>query len=122
MHRQLGDVLAEEADAPRAWRKIASYGVEERRLAGTIGAKHGAALARAHRERHILDGLERAERPGDALEHESITRGEWPDSGGKRHYRRHARATSVTVSAPSRTVRNVARAQSHFLELLLAEP
>ena len=49
--RQVGDVLAEEEDAAGRGRKVPGDRVEERGLAGAVGAEDGAALARGHRER-----------------------------------------------------------------------
>ena len=72
--RQRGDVLAEEAHGARGGREVAGDGVEQRGLAGAVGADQRAALARGDRERDVLDRLERAERAGDALEHEGVTR------------------------------------------------
>jgi hypothetical protein len=72
--RERGDVLAEEADPPGRGREVAGDGVEQRGLAGAVGADQGAALPRGDGERDVLDRLERAEGPGDALEHESVTR------------------------------------------------
>ena len=74
--RHLGDVLAEEAHAARGRREIAGDDVEQRRLAGAIGADHRPPLARRHRERDVLDGAQRAECPRDALELEGVTGGE----------------------------------------------
>jgi hypothetical protein len=50
MRRQVGHILAEEADPPFAGREIAGDRVEQRRLAGAVGAEHAAALAGGDRE------------------------------------------------------------------------
>src|SRR5262249_20141288 len=60
--------------APGGRREVAGDRVEQRGLAGAVGADQRTALTRADRERDVLDRLERAERSGDALEHESVTR------------------------------------------------
>ena len=60
--RHLGHVLAEEAHAAGGRREVAGDDVEQRRLAGAVGAEHGPALAGRHRERDVVDGAQRAER------------------------------------------------------------
>jgi len=74
VRRHRGHVLAEEADPPGGGREIAGDGVEQSGLAGAVGADERAALARGDREGDVLDRGERAEHPGDALEHEGVTR------------------------------------------------
>src|SRR6267142_1534384 len=69
-----GHVLAEEADPPGGGREVTGDCVEQGGLAGAVGPDESPALARGDRERDVLDRLERAERPGDALEHEGVTR------------------------------------------------
>ena len=50
VRRQLGDVLAEEMDAPGGRRKVAGDCVEEGRLAGAVGAENRAPFARGDRK------------------------------------------------------------------------
>src|SRR5262249_399381 len=45
MGRQVGDILAEEADAAGGRHEIAGDGVEQCRLAGAVGAQHRTPLA-----------------------------------------------------------------------------
>ena len=48
--RQPGDVLAVEQDAPRGRTQDAGQAIEERALAGAVGADDGADLAALHGE------------------------------------------------------------------------
>ena len=72
---QAGDVLAEEADAPGGRREVPGDGVEERRLAGAVGAQHGAALAGGHRHGDARERHQRAEVPRHALEIQRVGAG-----------------------------------------------
>jgi hypothetical protein len=65
---QPGERSAVEHDAARARRQVAGDEVEDRRLAGAVGPDERAALARRHLERHAVDGAERAEIAGEALD------------------------------------------------------
>src|SRR6185312_4250603 len=53
--RPARDVVAGEAHAPRARRKLAREHVDERRLAGAVGADDGVDLADADVERDVVD-------------------------------------------------------------------
>ena len=64
----MGDVLAEEPDGAGSRRKIAGDAVEQRGLAGAVGAEHGAPLARTHGQRHVGQRGERAEQPRHAAQ------------------------------------------------------
>jgi len=61
--REVGDVLAEEADGAGGRRKIAGHAIEQRGLAGAVGAEHGAAFSRANREGDVGQRRKRAEQP-----------------------------------------------------------
>src|SRR4029453_9418583 len=43
---ETGDVLPGQHDATAVWRELASYHIEDRRLAGTVGADHRKPRAR----------------------------------------------------------------------------
>ena len=75
MRRQVGDVLAEEADAAGRRQEIAGHGVEQRRLAGAVGAEDRAPFA--GRDPHIDAGErhQRAEMPRHAFELERMRAG-----------------------------------------------
>ena len=65
-------VLAEEADRPARQREVAGDGVEERGLAGSVRAEHGAALARPHGHGNVRESGERAEAAADAGQFEGV--------------------------------------------------
>ena len=70
--RQRGHVLTEESHPAPRGREVAGDDVEQRGLAGAVGADHGTALPHGDRERDVLDRAQGAERPGDALQHEGV--------------------------------------------------
>jgi hypothetical protein len=59
-------VLAREADAAGARRELAREHVDERRLAGAVGAYHGVDLADAPVERDRIDRGEAAKATAEA--------------------------------------------------------
>ena len=60
--RQAGDVLAGQHHAAAVGRELAAHHVEERRLAGAVGADDGEQLAGLDRERDVARGHHAAER------------------------------------------------------------
>ena len=113
--REGGDVLAEEPDRARARQEISGDAVEQRRLAGAVGAEHRATLARPHRQRDIGQRRERAEQPRDAAQFERIA---GPDRGealsdaihGRRPPGSHSRSSPRDgASAPKGRSRRRAR-------------
>ena len=74
--RHQGHVLAKEAHAAGRRREVAGDDVEQGRLAGTIGPDHGPPFPGRHREGDVVDGAQRSERPGDALELERVAGGD----------------------------------------------
>ena len=72
MHRQRGDVLVEEADAAGGRQEVAGDGVEQRRLAGAVGAEHGAPLAGRDPHADAGERHQRAEVPRHAFELERM--------------------------------------------------
>ena len=80
MRRQTGDVRPVQGDCSRIRPKLAADDIEQRRFARAVRPDERMTLARLKRQVHVVDGLEAAEVPGDAFEHEA---------GGRRfHYRR----------------------------------
>src|SRR2546425_783562 len=65
---QARDVVVEERDAAGARRQHAGDEVEQRRLAGAVGADERAALARADGELHAVDGTKPTEPLRDLLQ------------------------------------------------------
>src|SRR6185369_8756989 len=63
--RPARDVVAGEAHAPCARRELAREHVDERRLAGAVGADDGVDLADADVERHAVDRGEAAKAPAE---------------------------------------------------------
>src|SRR3954468_5000759 len=61
MRGEAPDFVTEELDRPRVARKIAGQQVEQRGLAGAVGADDEAPLARRDGERDIGDGRQAAE-------------------------------------------------------------
>src|SRR5712691_9537268 len=68
--REPRDVAVEEGDAARRRPDEAGDGVEERRLAGAVGAEDDEALALSRGEADGAEGLETAEVVGQALDGE----------------------------------------------------
>jgi hypothetical protein len=66
--QRLGDVLAVEQDAARCRRQKSAGQVEERGLAGAIGADDRAQLSGLDRHRNVVDRDETAEPARDALD------------------------------------------------------
>ncbi len=63
-----GNVLAVENDAAGRRPEKSGDQVEERCLAGAVGADHGAQFARLDIHRHVADGDQAAEMLGDILD------------------------------------------------------
>jgi hypothetical protein len=61
VHRQRGDVAAVEPDAAALRFEETGYLIDERGLAGAIGADHGVQFPRRHLQRHAVGDGERAE-------------------------------------------------------------
>ena len=76
----VGHVFAEETDPPRGRRKIAGDGVEQRGLAGAVGAEHGAPLAGADPKVDVGERDERAELPPDAFQFQRVGAGRRKDA------------------------------------------
>ena len=66
--RKRRDVAAVEQDRARGRREEAADQIEERRLAGAVGADHGAQLARLDGERDVVDGDQAAEALRDVVD------------------------------------------------------
>ena len=66
--QEVGDVLSIENNAARTRLQKSADQVEERGLTGPIGADDSPQFTRFHRHRHIVDGNEIAETPGDTLD------------------------------------------------------
>ena len=66
--RQCGDVVAEEHDPPGARLRRAGDQIEQRGLAGAVRADQAEHLAGAHLEAHLIDGGQRAEPLGGAVD------------------------------------------------------
>src|SRR5580698_979279 len=64
----MSNVLAEEADRAGGGRKVAGDAVEQRGLAGTVGAEHGAAFAGTYGDGDVGERGQRAEQPCDAAQ------------------------------------------------------
>ena len=62
MRRQTGDVMAIERDATAGRRQRPGNGVEQRGLAGAVGADDGAALAARHGQADAIDRAQGVER------------------------------------------------------------
>ena len=60
--RQCGDIAAVEQDAPGVWREFAGELADQRGLSGAVRADERVGLALADRERHVVGGVQRAER------------------------------------------------------------
>ena len=73
VRRQRGHVLAEEQHATARGREVAGDHVEQGGFAGAVGPDHGAPLPHRDRERDVLDRVQGAEGPGDALQHEGVS-------------------------------------------------
>ena len=82
--RQPGDVLAVENDRARRRPQHAGQAIEERALAGAVGADDGADLARGHGEVDVVERGQPAEADGQA----SVR-----SSGGRATAGRSARAS-----------------------------
>ena len=93
VRRQLGDVLAEEMDPPGGGREVAGDGVEQRRLAGAVGAEDGVLLAGGDRQRDVVDRAQRAERARHAAS--APARRSRRARGRARAARRRARAPAA---------------------------
>ena len=128
VRRQVGDVFAEEMDPPGGGREVAGDGVEQRGLAGAVGAEDRVLLAGGDRQRHVVDGAQRAEGARHAAEHQGIVGQQLPG--------RCVQAPAPTARAVGcrsevieaivqcrgcllAAVGHVARAQAHLLELRL---
>ena len=68
MHRQRGDVAAVEKDAAGVGRDQAGNLVDQRGLAGAVGADHGVQFAGRDVERHVVGDDQRAELLAQLLE------------------------------------------------------
>ena len=66
--RKRRHILAKEADAPRRRRKVAGDRVEQRRLAGAVGAEDRPPLAGSNPQVDVGEGDQSAELAADALE------------------------------------------------------
>ena len=97
MRRQVGDVLAEEADAAGGRHEVAGDGVEQRRLAGAVGAEHRAPFA--GRDPHVDAGErhQRAEMPGHAFELERMRARALETCRGKAFDKHWSRRDSLPV-------------------------
>jgi hypothetical protein len=107
VRRQVGDVFAEEMDPPGSGREVAGDGVEERRLAGAVGAEDRRLLAGGDRERDVVDGAQRTEDARHAGEHERVARQQ--GAAG-----RCARLRARTAVAGARTKRRDRSHRSRF--------
>src|SRR5262249_40681493 len=70
VRRRAGDVLVLEDDAPRRALVDAAHQVEDRALAGAVGADDGEDLALLHLEADAVDRLDAAEMDGEILRRE----------------------------------------------------
>src|SRR5262245_1661784 len=104
-------VLAKEANGTRGRRKVAGDAVEQRRLAGAVGAEHGAALAGTYVDSDVGQCGERAEHSRDAAQLQRIGRsGSVQASGdGGRH---GATSPPGLRSRPRRSMRACKRCHS----------
>ncbi len=66
--REVRDVLAEETDGAGGGREVAGDAVEQRGLAGTVGAEHGAPLAGTHGDGDVGQRGERTEQSRHAAQ------------------------------------------------------
>src|SRR5206468_8024759 len=98
VRRLPGHVVAREDDAAGFGPVVAGDHVEERRLAGAVGADDPEDLAGRHRDAHLGHGGETAEALRDALECE--------DRRGVTHaWARRRRSRAATPARPSGTNR-----------------
>ena len=72
LHRQRGDVFVEKADTPRGRHEVAGDGVEQRRLAGAVGADHRPPFAGGDFHADAGERYQRAEVPCHAFEFERM--------------------------------------------------
>jgi hypothetical protein len=70
--RNVADPEPRDLGGLQARQKISRDAVEQRRLAGPIGAQNRAALARPRRQRHVGESGERAEQPRHAAQFERV--------------------------------------------------
>src|SRR5690349_20984073 len=70
----MGYILAEEANGARSRWKVTGDAVEQRRLAGAVGAEHGAALTGTHVDRNVGQRGECTKHPRDAAQLQGIGR------------------------------------------------
>ena len=68
MRLQSGDVLSIEGNRACARRQLSADHIEQRRLARAIRSDQRMSRAGLHGKRHVIDRLEPAEMPRDALE------------------------------------------------------
>ena len=106
-------ILAEEADQPGRRQEIAGDAVEERGLARAVRTENRAPLARAHGERHIGNGGQRAEHLRDAAQFQRVAGADigLPQRNGARRVHRRVHAAPPVPSASRRCRR--ARQRSH---------
>ena len=74
MGRKPGDLAPLIEDAAAARLQLARQQVDERRLAGAVGADDGVDLARQECQRHVGDGGETAELAAQTAHHEARLR------------------------------------------------
>src|SRR5262249_61929985 len=87
---QPANVLTLEANRARGRRQASADQIEQRRLAGSIRADHGVALAERNREAHAPDDLGRTEILAQIVEldagiHASLRRVRWISTWARCH-------------------------------------
>ena len=87
MRREVGDVFAKEPDRSRGRQKVAGNAVEERGLAGAVGAEHRAPFARFDRQGDVVERGQRTEQARHAAQFKRVcgTRGGEAFGGGLHH-------------------------------------
>src|SRR6266851_4175404 len=118
MRREVGDVFSKQDDVSGIARQVAGDQVEERGLAGAVGADDQAPLARRHLERDIADGRQAAERFPQVLEakrsHSLFTPGTTPSG---------MNTTMRTKTKPSSMFQRSTYAETQFLSsMTMAAP
>ena len=103
--RPAGDVVAGEAHRAGGRRELAGEHVDQRRLAGAVGADHGMDLADVQVERDRVDRGQAAEAAAEAggLEQRRLSHGALPRSSAPRPIRPFgSSATKAMIARPER--------------------
>ncbi len=103
MLRQRGDVLAGEDDRALARLEHAGQQIDQRRLAGAVGADQRVARAGLERQRHVVGDREAAETPEQAARLQRRAHGAASRRGAGRSRRASRFSAASTRSRPTVT-------------------